>query len=105
MIVTTTEYLPEKKIERVLGIVSGTCCQTKHAFKDLGAGLKSIVGGEAKAYTEMINEARKIATQRMVEEAEKLHADAIIGVRYVTSEAMQGAAEIIAYGTAIKATF
>jgi len=104
MIIATTEYLPNKKVERVLGIVSGTSCQTKRTFKDIGASLKSKIGGEAKTSTEMIDEARKIAFQRMIEEAEKVHADAIIGMRYVTSDTMQGAAEIIAYGTAVKTT-
>jgi len=98
----TVENLPGIKIEEVLGLVKGEVVQSKHMGKDLMAGLKTIVGGEIKGYTEMISEARTIATNRMIEEAEKLGANAIIGIRYGSSEAMQGAAEMLAYGTAIK---
>lgn len=98
----TVENLPGIKIEEVLGLVKGEVVQSKHMGKDFMAGLKTIVGGEIKGYTEMISEARTIATNRMIEEAEKLGANAIIGIRYGSSEAMQGAAEMLAYGTAIK---
>ena len=86
----------------VLGLVKGEIVQSKHFGKDFMAGMKTLVGGEIKGYTEMIREARQIATRRMVDEAEKLGADAIVGVKYGSSAVMQGAAEVIAYGTAVK---
>ena len=86
----------------VLGLVKGEIVQSKHFGRDFMAGMKTIVGGEIKGYTEMIREARQIATDRMIEEAEKLGADAIVGIRYGSSAVMQGAAEIIVYGTAVK---
>ena len=86
----------------VLGLVKGEIVQSKHFGKDFMAGMKTLVGGEIKGYTEMIKEARQIATRRMVDEAEKLGADAIVGVKYGSSAVMQGAAEVIAYGTAVK---
>ena len=76
--------------------------QTKHIGKDIGASLRTIVGGEAKGYTELMEEARRTAMQRMIDEARKLGADAIIGMRYATAQTMRGAAEIIAYGTAVR---
>lgn len=85
-----------------LGIAKGAVVQSKNIGRDFMAGLKTIVGGEIKGYTEMLNEARKNATDRMIAEAEAMGADAIIGVRYSSSAVMQGAAEILAYGTAIK---
>ncbi len=85
-----------------LGIVKGTVVQTKNIGRDFMAGMKTLVGGEIVGYTEMLNEARQIATKRMVDEAEALNADAIVGVRYGSSQVMQGAAEVIAYGTAVK---
>ncbi|MBO4886715.1 MAG: YbjQ family protein [Firmicutes bacterium] len=95
------ESYPGKQIE-VLGLVKGTVVQTKNLGRDFMAGMKSLVGGELVGYTEMLNEARQIATKRMVDEAEALGADAIIGVRYGSSQVMQGAAEVVAYGTAVK---
>jgi uncharacterized protein YbjQ (UPF0145 family) len=92
---------PGKEYE-VLGLVKGTVVQTKNVGRDFMAGMKTLVGGEIVGYTEMLNEARQIATKRMVDEAEQLGADAIIGVRYGSSMVMQGAAEILAYGTAVK---
>lgn len=86
----------------VLGLVKGEIVQSKHFGRDFMAGMKTLVGGEIKGYTEMIREARQIATRRMVDEAEKLGADAIVGVKYGSSAVMQGAAEVIAYGTAVK---
>jgi len=97
----TVESVPGVKIERVLGLVKGEVVQSKHVGKDIMAGLKTIVGGEITGYTEMMREARNIATDRMVKEAENMGANAVIGVRYGSSEAMQGACEMLAYGTAV----
>lgn len=94
-------HIPGTEYE-ALGLVKGTVVQTKNFGKDFMAGMKTLVGGEIKSYTEMLNEARAIATKRMVDEAEALGADAIIGVTYGSSAVMQGAAEVIAYGTAVK---
>ncbi len=95
------ETLPGQNYE-VLGLVKGNIVQSKHIGRDILAVFKTIVGGEIKGYTDMLSQAREKATQRMVAEAEKLGADAIIGVRYSTSAVMEGAAEIIAFGTAVK---
>ena len=95
------DYIPGKEIE-ALGLVKGTVVQTKNLGKDFMAGMKTLVGGELAGYTEMLNEARQIATKRMVDEAEKLGADAIVNIRYGSSTLMQGAAEVVAYGTAVK---
>ena len=92
---------PGKEME-VLGLVKGTIVQTKNLGRDFMAGMKTLVGGEIVGYTEMLNEARQIATKRMVDEAEALGADAVVGVRYGSSQVMQGAAEVVAYGTAVK---
>ena len=94
------ENLPN--VKEVLGLVKGEIVQSKNFGRDFMAGMKTIVGGEIKGYTEMMNEAREIATKRMIEEAEKLGADAIVGVRYGSSAVMQGASEMLAYGTAVK---
>ncbi len=102
MIVTTTNEVPGQNVSEVLGIVKGNTIRAKHLGKDLVAGLRNIVGGELKEYTEMITEAREEAMQRMVREAETMGADAIIGMRMTTSQVAQGAAEILAYGTAVK---
>lgn len=101
MLLTTTENIPGRSYE-ILGIVKGNMIQTRNIGRDIGQGLKSMVGGELSTYTEMMNESRAVATKRMVEEAEKLGADAVVMMRYSTSTVMQGAAEIIAYGTAVK---
>ncbi len=95
------DYVPGREIEDV-GMVKGSVVQSKHIGKDIVSGFKTLVGGEIKDYTEMMNEARAIATKRMVDEAENLGADAIINIRYSSSAIMQGAAEVIAYGTAVK---
>jgi len=100
MIIMTIEN-PGKPFE-VLGLVRGSMIQSKHIGKDMMAGFKTIVGGELKAYTEMMEESREIATQRMVDQAKLLGADAVVGVRYTSSSVMQGAAEVTAYGTAVK---
>ncbi|MBQ9374904.1 MAG: YbjQ family protein [Ruminococcus sp.] len=101
MICVTTDYVNGKTLE-MLGLVKGTTVQSKHIGKDILQGFKNIVGGELTAYTEMMNEARALATKRMVQEAESMGADAIVNVRYASSAITQGAAEVIAYGTAVK---
>ncbi len=101
MILVNTDYISGKELE-MLSIVKGSTIQTKNIGKDLTQSFKTLVGGELKAYTEMMNEARALATKRMVEEAEALGADAIVNIRYASSAVMQGAAEVIAYGTAVK---
>lgn len=95
------EYIPGVEFE-ALDMVKGTVVQTKNFGKDFMAGMKTLVGGEIVSYTEMLNEARQIAVKRMVDEAKALGADAVIGVKYGSSQVMQGAAEVIAYGTAVK---
>ena len=102
MILVTTPDIPGESIKETLGLVKGEIVQSKNVGRDLMAGMKTIVGGEVKSYTDMIREARQVATERMINEAEALGADAIVSVRYGSSAIMQGAAEIIAYGTAIK---
>ncbi|MDY3796924.1 MAG: YbjQ family protein [Agathobacter sp.] len=101
MKLVSIDYIPGKEID-ALGIVKGTVVQSKNIGRDFMAGMKTLVGGEIAGYTEMLNEARQIATKRMVDEAQALGADAVIGVRYGSSAVMQGAAEIVAYGTAVK---
>ena len=95
------EYVPGQEIE-ALGIVKGTVVQTKNVGHDFMAGMKTLVGGEIVGYTQMLNEARQIAVKRMVDEAKEMGADAVIGVKYGSSQVMSGAAEVIAYGTAVK---
>ncbi len=101
MYLTTTENIPGKSYD-IIGLAMGSTIQSKHVGKDIGAGLRNLVGGEVKAYVEMMNEARDIATQRMVENAQQMGADAIVCVRYGTSAVMASAAEVMAYGTAVK---
>ena len=101
MILVNTDYISGKQLE-MLGLVKGSTIHSKHVGKDITQSLKTLVGGELKGYTEMMNEARAIATKRMVEEAEALGADAVVNVRYASSAVLQGAAEVIAYGTAVK---
>ena len=101
MLLVTTETISGKNFE-TLGLVSGSMVQSKNAFKDIGAGLKSIVGGELVSYTKMMQESRDIATKRMVEQAQSMGADAVVNVRFASSAVMQGAAEIMASGTAVK---
>ena len=98
---TTTENIPGKSYE-IIGVAKGNMIQTKNIGRDISQGLKSIVGGELKNYVKMMNESRAIATQRMVEDAEAMGADAVVAMRYVTSMISAGAAEITAYGTAVK---
>ncbi len=101
MILTTTDTVSGKEAE-TLGLVKGSTVQTVNMIRDIGAGLKTLVGGELTKYNDMMNDARALATKRMVEEAEALGADAVVGLRYASSAIMQGAAEVIAYGTAVK---
>ncbi len=95
------DHIPGKEIE-ALGIVKGTVVHTKNVGRDFMAAMKTLVGGELVGYTQMLNEARQIAVKRMVEEAREMGADAVVNVRYGTSSVMSGAAEVIAYGTAVK---
>lgn len=101
MFLTTTENIPGKEYE-IIGVAMGSTIQSKHIGKDIGAGLRNIVGGEVKAYVEMMEQARDIATQRMIQNAQQMGADAIVGIRYGTSAIMASAAEVMAYGTAVK---
>jgi len=101
MLLVTTDYITGKELS-MLGMVKGSTIQCKNIGKDLGAGFKNLVGGEMKAYTEMMNEAREVATQRMISEAERMGADAVVSTRFATSAIIQGGAEVIAYGTAVR---
>ncbi|MDE6148549.1 MAG: YbjQ family protein [Ruminococcus sp.] len=101
MILVNTDYISGKTLE-MLGLVKGSTIQTKNVGRDIMQSFKNLVGGELKAYNEMMNEARALATKRMVEEAEKYGADAIVNIRYASSAIAAGAAEVIAYGTAVK---
>ena len=101
MILVNTEYINGKELE-LLGLVKGSTIQSKNIGRDITQSFKTLVGGELKAYTDMMNEARDLATERMIAEAERLSADAIVNVRYASSAVMQGAAEVMAYGTAVK---
>ena len=101
MLVLTIENVPGKKIAKIVGLVKGSTVRSKHIGKDIGAGFKQLVGGELTGYDEMLVEARKIAIGRMVEEAESKGANAIIGFRLTSAAVMQGAAEMLAYGTAV----
>ena len=101
MILVNTDYISGKEFE-MLGLVKGSTIQSKNIGRDITQGLKTIVGGELTAYNEMMNDARALATKRMVAEAEELGADAIVNIRYASAAVMQGAAEVMAYGTAVK---
>lgn len=101
MILVNTDYISGKELE-TLGLVQGSTIQSKNIGRDISQGFKTLVGGELKAYTDMMNEARARATKRMVGEAEALGADGVVNIRYASSTVMQGAAEVIAYGTAVK---
>ncbi len=101
MILVNTDYITGKNLE-MLGLVKGSTIQSKNLGRDITQSFKTLVGGELKAYTEMMNDARALATKRMVEEAERLGADAVVNVRYSSASVMQGAAEVMAYGTAVK---
>lgn len=101
MILVTTDYIAGKELE-MLGMVKGSTIQSKNIGKDITQSFKTIVGGELRAYNDMMNEARALATKRMVEEAQAMGADAIVNIRYASAAVLQGAAEVIAYGTAVK---
>ena len=102
MIYSTTETIPGKEIEEIVGIVIGNVVQAKHIGRDIMAGLKTIVGGEIRGYTEMLTEARDIAVQRLVADASNKGADAVVGIRFTTSAIMDGSCEIMVFGTAVK---
>ena len=101
MILVNTDYITGKELE-TLSLVKGSTIQSKHLGSDITQSFKTLVGGELKAYNEMMNDARALATKRMVAEAQQLGADAIVNVRYASSAVMQGAAEVIVYGTAVR---
>ena len=101
MLLLNIDHIPGKEIQ-ALGLVKGSVVQSKHLGKDFMAGMKTLVGGEIEGYTEMLNQARQIAMKRMVDAAESLEADAVLNIRYTSASVMQGAAEVTAYGTAVK---
>ena len=101
MIIVNTETIPGRTIGGVLGLVQGNTIRAKHVGRDIAAGFKNLVGGELKGYTELLTEARRQATERMIAQAQQLGADAIVNVRFSTSAVTQGAAELYAYGTAV----
>ena len=102
IITTTTSEIPGKKVDKILGVVKGNTIRARHVGRDIAAGFKNIVGGEIKSYTEMTEKARDEAFNRMINQAVELKADAIINIRFATSMVMTGAAEMLAYGTAVK---
>ncbi len=102
MLIVTSETVAGRAIAETLGLVRGNTIRARHMGRDIMAGLRNIVGGEIKEYTRMLSQARNQAVERMVKEAEELGADAVIGMRFTTSQTMSGAAEILAYGTAVK---
>lgn len=102
MIVVTTDFVPGHQVSEALGLVRGSTIRAKHVGKDIMAGLRTLVGGEIKEYSEMLVEARAESLRRMEQQAQQLGADAIINVRFVTSQVMSGAAELLSYGTAVK---
>ena len=102
MIITTIDSIPGKTIKEVLGIVEGDIVMAKHIGSDFAAGVRNIVGGEVKGYTDMMDKSRKAAVKRMIEDAKSKDADAVIGMRYASSTIMGGASEMLAYGTAVK---
>ena len=102
MIISTINEIPGKKIAKSLGVVKGNTVRARNIGRDIGAGFKNIIGGEIKTYTEMISQSREEAIDRMINQAIDINADAIIGVRFMTSMVMQGASEMLAYGTAVK---
>ncbi|MCP2040435.1 uncharacterized protein YbjQ (UPF0145 family) [Neisseria sp. HSC-16F19] len=101
MLISNLEYIPDRRIVRHLGLVQGSTVRAKHVGRDIMAGLKNIVGGELKGYTELLNESREEAVARMTQEAQQLGANAVINVRFSTASVAAGASEIFAYGTAV----
>lgn len=102
MILVNTEYVPGREVQQVLGLVQGNTIRAKHLGRDIAASFKNLVGGELKGYTELLTEARRQATERMIAQAQQLGANAVVNVRFTTSAISQGAAELYAYGTAVK---
>jgi uncharacterized protein YbjQ (UPF0145 family) len=102
MIISNTESIPGRNIVEFYGIVTGNTVRAKHLGRDFMAGLKNIVGGELKGYTELLQDSRKEATERMIEQAQSMGANAVVNVRFATSSIAQGAAELFAYGTAVR---
>lgn len=102
MLITTSESIPGKNISQILGVARGNTVRARNIGSDIAAGLKNIVGGEVRGYVKLMSDAREEALQRMIQEAEKMGADAVITVRFVTAQIMQGSAELLAYGTAVK---
>jgi uncharacterized protein YbjQ (UPF0145 family) len=102
VITTTTDFIPEKKVSEVLGVVRGSTIRAKHIGRDIMASFKTIIGGEIKSYTKMLVEAREEAFQRMIADGQNKNANAILNIRFMTAQVMPGAAEIMAYGTAVK---
>jgi uncharacterized protein YbjQ (UPF0145 family) len=102
MILTTTDFVPGREIEEILGLVRGNTIRARHIGKDIMAAIKNITGGEVMEYTKLMAEAREEALDRLTTEAVQLGADAVINIRFITCEVMQGAAELLAYGTAVK---
>ena len=104
MIIVTTDYVPGHEVTEALGIARGSTIRAKHLGKDILAGLRTIIGGEVKEYTEMLIEARNESMRRLESQAQQMGADAVINLRFMTSQVMTGAAELLAYGTAVKLT-
>ena len=102
MIISNTESIPGRKIVEFYGVVTGNTVRAKHVGRDIMAGLKNIVGGELKGYTELLQDSRKEATERMIEQAQSMGANAVVNIRFATSSISQGAAELFAYGTAVR---
>ena len=102
ILVTTTENVPGKKVVKILGVVRGSTVRSRNIGRDIGAGFKNLIGGEIKTYTEMANQARDETYNRMINQAIDLNADAVINIRFMTSMIMQGASEMLAFGTAVK---
>lgn len=102
MIISNTETIPNRRIVEFYGVVTGNTVRAKHVGRDIMAGLKNIVGGELKGYTELLNDSRTEATERMTEQAQSMGANAVVNVRFATSSIAQGAAELFAYGTAVR---
>ncbi len=101
MIITTSDQIEGKKIAKTIGLVRGSTIRARHVGRDIMAGLRGIVGGEISEYTKMMAQAREQALQRMIEDAEKQGANAVVGTRFTTSMIMQNAAEVLAYGTGV----
>lgn len=102
MLLSTTEFIAGRKITEVLGVVRGSTVRSRNVVRDIMAGLRNVVGGEIPEYTKLLADSREQALQRMVEDARRLGADAVVGIRFTTSAVMQGSSEILAYGTAVR---